>query len=180
MPDDPQQQPTIDPNVAAELETLRRTVTELREKNTTRKARIAELEASLSEAQGQLTEANATIKQVTIDGPLRAMAESISPAPELWMEQFNKTYRLELNEGKLTLLSAGDGKPTSKDGKPVPFEHEALAKFLTDGDGPQAKAFQALTVASRASGGAGEPQPSHRRSASHQPGLQFGLGRSFR
>jgi len=29
------------------------------------------------------------------------MAESISPAPELWLEQFVKAYRVELRDGKL-------------------------------------------------------------------------------
>lgn len=178
MPDDPQQ-PAIDPSVAEELETLRRTVAELREKNTNRKARIAELEASLTETQGQLAEANATIQQVTIEGPFKAMAESISIAPELWMEQFSKQYKIELREGTLTLLSASDGKPVQKDGKPVPFERGALAKFLTDGDSPQAKTFQVLTVVSHASGGSGDLQRRPKRETSKQPGIQFGLGRSF-
>jgi hypothetical protein len=90
---------------------------------------------------------------VTIDGSLKQMSEDISTAPEPWAEQFGKSYRLELVNGELTLLDT-DGKPVTREGKAIPFERDMLVAFLTNERHPQAKAFRAITIASRASGGA--------------------------
>lgn len=155
-----------------ELETLRRTNSELVAKNSTRKAKIAELEASVADLQTKLSEREASIRTITIDGPLKTMAESISTAPDLWIEQLHKSHRVELVDGKLTLLST-DGKPVLKDGKPVPFKREALIDLLTADDNPQAKAFKAITIASRASGAA-TPSREHVVTPS-KPKIQFGL-----
>jgi multidrug resistance efflux pump len=157
---------------AAELATLRTTVSELKQKSATRKAKIAELEAANAELQTNLTEANASLRQVTIDGPLKKMSEDISTAPELWTEQFTKSYRLELVNGELTLLDT-DGKPVMKEGTAIPFEREALLKFLTDEKHPHAKAFRAITIASRASGGAAPTRTMP--ATAKQPETQFGL-----
>jgi hypothetical protein len=54
-----------------------------------------------------------------------------------------------LIDGKLTIVNAEDGKPIN-----VAFEKVALLKHLTDEKNPQAKNFQAIVIASRASGGA--------------------------
>ena len=156
-----------------ELEVLRRTNSELVAKNTTRKAKIAELETSIAELQTKLTAATTSLRAVTIDGPLKQMGESISTAPELWIEQFSKSHRLEMVDGKLTLLSS-DGKPVLKDGKPVPFERQELIDLLTSGDDSQAKTFKAITIASRASGSAQAAQntaPINQK----KPAVQFGL-----
>lgn len=155
-----------------ELDTLRRTNSELVTKNSTRKQRIAELEASVAELQAKVAEREASIRTITIDGPLKTMAESISTAPDLWIEQLNKSHRVELTDGKLTLLST-DGKPVLKDGKPVPFERQALIDLLTAGDDPQGKAFKAITIASRASGAA-TPASEHVVTPS-KPKIRFGL-----
>lgn len=147
--------------LTAELETLRTTNAELVAKNATRKAKIAELEATNAKA-------NDTIRQVTIDGPLKQMAESISTCPELWLEQFSKSYRLEMVEGKLTVFSAVDSKPVQG----VPFERIALAKHLTTGDDATAKAFRAISIVSRASGGQAMHQSPQ---APSKPKMSFGL-----
>jgi hypothetical protein len=136
------------------LDVLRRTNSELVAKNTNRKQRIAELEATVADLQGKVAERDTSLRAITIDGPLKSMAESLSNCPELWIEQFSKSYRLEMVKGELTLLSVADGKPVTKDGKPIPFERDALTRLLTGTDHPQAKIFNAITIASRASGGA--------------------------
>jgi hypothetical protein len=136
-----------------ELETLRRTNAELVQKNATRKARIVELEASISELQGKFDTAQATIHEMTVAAPVRAMAESISTVPELFMEQFSKSYRVELIDGQLALQTT-DGKPVVKDDKAVPFEQSALIELLTDEANPQAMVFRSITVSSKASGAA--------------------------
>src|ERR1700676_5269660 len=96
-------EPTIEPTAEAiELETLRRVNAELKQKSATRKARIAELESAMTENQSKLNEANESLHQVTIAGPLQALAESISKTPELWLEQFQKSHRIAMVKGQLT------------------------------------------------------------------------------
>jgi predicted RNase H-like nuclease (RuvC/YqgF family) len=165
-------QPVIEQPVTNELEVLRRTNGELVAKSATRKARVTELEATVTELQSKLAAASDTIRQVTVDGPVRTMAESMSQVPELFLEQFNKSYRVELLGGKLTLLSAIDRKPVEKDGKTVPFERQALAQHLTSGDGATAKVFRAITTVSRATGGRIMPTT---RTPPQSPKINFGL-----
>lgn len=156
-----------------ELETLRRTNSELVAKNSTRKAKIAEMEASIASLQATLAEREASIRAITIDGPVRQMCESISTAPELFQEQLSKHFKVELIDGKLTLLTT-DGKPaTDKSGHVVPFEREAMSKFLIEGDDARAKCFRAITTVNRASGGSGSYPSTPRQS--QQPKNQFGL-----
>jgi hypothetical protein len=159
---------------AAELATLRTTVTELKQKNATRKKRISELESTLAQRDSELATANASLRAVTIDAPLRDLSEAISQVPDLWREQFSKSYRLEMKDGALTVLT-NDGKPALHNGSPIPFERDALTKFLTDESHPQAKAFRALTIGSRASGGSATPQSVQRKSTPQKPTFQFGL-----
>lgn len=146
------QQPTQD-NVA-ELATLRSTLAEVKQKSSTRKARIAELEAANADLQSQLAQANASLRIVTIDKPLQEMSEAISTAPDAWIENFNKTYRLEAKDGAITLLTS-EGKPVNdKAGNAVPFRREALIALLTDEKHPNAQFFRATTIVSRATGAA--------------------------
>lgn len=172
MSEQTQQQPI---DLAAEVETLRRVNSELKTKSAVRKARVSELETTVAELQSKLSDAHTSLRQVTIDGPLKQMSDGISTAPELWLEQFGKSYRLEMVKGQLTLQTI-DGKPVMKGEKPVPFEREALVKLLTDGDDAQARIFKSITIASRASG-ASAPYRSGRTSAtdSNKPAIQFGL-----
>lgn len=136
-----------------ELEVLRRTVAELKDKSSTRKKRITEIEMQLAETQTLLTTANGAIYELRVGAPLKAMAEELGSDPELWLEQFSKLYKVETVDGKLAVLNASDGKPATKDGKTVAFERQSLLEFLTDEKHPKSKTFRAITVASRASGG---------------------------
>jgi hypothetical protein len=83
-------------DLGKEVETLRRVNTELLTKSANRKTKIAELESSVTELQGKLSEANDSFHEVTVGLPLKAMAESISFSPELWLEQFGKSHKLEM------------------------------------------------------------------------------------
>jgi len=160
----------------SELETLRHTNAELVTKASTRKQRITELESANANLQKTVTERDATIHGLTVGGPLKGMAERISTAPELWLEQFAKHYKVELVNGELTLLSVADGKPVQKDGKPVPFETQALTTLLTTGENATAKAFRAITIASRASGSAGNGTPQKTAPVAPKPApRKFGL-----
>lgn len=129
------------PDINAELETLRVTNAELTKKSKTRKAKIEELEAANTTLQTEL-------RRLTVDVPMHAMAESMSTLPDLFIEQFNKTMRLELIDGKPTIVNLEDGKPIN-----VPFEREALRNHLMNEKHPQVKIFQAIVIASHASGG---------------------------
>ena len=156
-----------------ELETLRRTNSELIAKNSTRKQRIAELEAANADLQSKFTAANSTIQKLTIGAPLKSMAEDISTCPNEWIEHFSKSYRLELLNGELTLISVADGKPVQKEGKAIKFEREALNALLLDEKHPQSKLFRAITIASRASG---SDAPLQRQpQVAPKPSPQFGL-----
>ena len=159
-----------------ELETLRRTNSELVAKNSTRKQRIGELESTVADLQKTLAARDAAIHGLTVGGPLKAMAERLSQVPELFLEQFAKHYKVEMVNGELTLLSI-DGKPVQKDGKPVPFETKALTDLLTVGDDATAKAFRAITIVSRASGGASGTGTTERSAptASKPSPRRFGL-----
>lgn len=147
-------EPITPPEPIAELETLRTTNAELVKKSATRKARIAELEASIAELQGKFDTAQSTIHQLTVAAPVKALAESISTVPELFLEQFNKSYRVESINGEL-ILQTTDGKRVMKGDKAVPFERSALVELLTDEAHAQAKVFRSITIASRASGASG-------------------------
>lgn len=151
MPELPIVEPSAD---AAELAVLKQAHQEILTKRQKDKARIAELEAGAVTLQSQLTEASESLHEVTVGGPLKAMAESLSTVPDLFLEQFSKHFKLLMVKGTLTLFSS-DGKPvTSEDGKAIPFEWKAIAELLTTGDDARARTFKAITIASRASGGA--------------------------
>jgi len=162
--------------IKAELETLKATHGEVLTKSQSRKSKIAELEAANTTLTSEVSALKDSLHQVTIDGPLKAMSESISSASELWLEQFSKSYRLEMKDGTLMILSATDGKPViDKAGKVVPFERDSLAKFLTDGDDARAKAFRVLTITSRASGGSAANVTRKVAPSDSKPAIKFGL-----
>lgn len=148
---------------------LRKTVAELTEKSRTRKAKITELEGIVSKHEANNATLQTQVRQITIDGPLHQMAESISTAPELWLSEFSKTYCVEMINGKLSIFNAADGKAIA-----TPFERDAIVKLTTDEKHPQAKSFRAITIASRASGG--HQQTAKQAIATAQPKLRkFGL-----
>lgn len=157
----------------AELGTLRRVNAELLAKRAKDKAKISELESTVTGLQGQIVERDDRIRHITIDGPLKSMAESISTVPDLFIEQFSKHFKLELIDGVLTVLS--DGKAiTDAEGKSIAFERDALARYLIYGDDARAKTFQAFVISSRACGAGNPPMQRHSSPAAPKPS-QFGL-----
>ena len=170
------QQPAIEPSPdTAELAILKQAHQEVLTKRQKDKARIAELESTVTGLQSKLSESAETIHQITIGVPLKAMAESMSTVPDLFLEQFLKSFKVEMVKGTLTLLSA-DGQPvTAKDGNAVPFERDALTKLLTTGEDARAKTFQTITITNRASGAGGSPSKRSNAPAQAKPTFQFGL-----
>jgi predicted nuclease with TOPRIM domain len=158
-----------------ELETLRRTNAELVTKASTRKQKIAELEAANAEIQKTVTQRDATIHELTIGVPLRSMAEDNSTCPEVFIENFGKSYRLELTNGELSIVSIADGKPVQHNGKVVQFEPEALKALLLDEKHPQSKLFRAITIASKASGASASAQRRESTTAPKPSPRIFGL-----
>jgi hypothetical protein len=139
-----------------EVETLRRVNAELVTKAANRKTKITELELSVTELQGKLSEAHDSLHEITVNGPLRTMAESISLAPDIFLEQFAKSHKVEMVKGQLTVLNS-DGKPAMNGEKPVTFERQSLIDLLTSDTHAQAKAFKTIVIASRATGASAQP-----------------------
>jgi hypothetical protein len=163
--------------IQAENETLKRTLAEITEKSRTRKVRITEHEATITDLQGKLTERDAAIQEIAVNAPLKAMAKVISNDVPIFLEQFRKSYSLQMIGDKLTLLSASDGKPIlDKQGNPIPFEREPLLKMLGDPTHQNAAFYSRLLVVSRASGGGASNVTQKRVSTEpKQPKIQFGL-----
>ena len=173
---DPTQQPNANKTEAEELSTLRKLTSELRSKNTVKKARIAELESAATAIQVELAQTKAELKKVTVDIPLRGFAEAISTAPEAFIETLQRDYKVELKDGSLTLLTP-TGEPIIHEGKPIPFELGAIRTLLlASKEEGRAQLYRSIIVVSRATGGAANP-PSRSGSASTQtePAQHFGL-----
>ena len=151
---------------AAELDVLRRVNGELKHKSATRKAKIAELETSSAALQAKLHASEASVRELTVNGPVRTMFADISTAPEALQESLSKDYRFELIDGKLAFLTH-DGKPvTSKDGKVIPFEQAAIRDFLlTEENEAKRRLYNAILIASKASGG----QATYQQKSSRPP-----------
>jgi hypothetical protein len=171
----------IEPTAEAiELETLRKVNSELVAKHAKAKARVTELETGTATLQTKLTEANESLHQATVGVPLKALAESISTVPDLFLDQLSKHFKVELVNGSLALLSL-DGKPVAdKDGKPIPFEGKAIAALLTTGDDARAKTFRVITITNKSSGSAGSFGAPFHNTPSKQSTPQFGLGIDLR
>jgi hypothetical protein len=135
-----------------EVELLRIQIAEVTEKSRTRKGRIAELETQLAEATGQLTASETALRDATVGAPLRQLAAVVSPVPTLWVEHFQKHYKLELNDGALAVLDI-KGEPVMDGDKPIAFEPDSISKLLTDDDNEQSVVFKHITAVSFASGG---------------------------
>ena len=164
---------------AAEVEILRRVNADLLQKSATRKARIAELEANVGTLSAKASETEARIKALTIDGPVNDLCESISVAPQALRTALESEYKIEMRDGALTLLNPSDGKPVMRDGKPVPFQADAIKNLLLESkDEAKSKLYRAIVIANRASGSGGAP--SQRIKAAPAPRVQFGLGMSVK
>ena len=162
--------------ISAELETLRKTNADLVAKHAKDKATIQELQNSVTTLQTKATEAETRIKQLTIDGPVNALCESISVAPQALRNALETDYRFELRDGALTILSASDGEPVTVNGKPLPVQAETIKSFLLESkDEAKLKLYRAILVANRASGAA-SPNPIPRKASTQtKQGMQFGL-----
>jgi|GEM_PF-4553062 len=135
-------------NDITELQTLRQTVAELTAKNTTRKARIAELETSVQTLQASLTTTQTTLYQVEVGEPLQTMANAVSPMPELFLSEFARCgYKVAKTDGKLVVIQ--NDKPVEG----AEFTVQGLTKLLANSNDPTLKSFKHLMIASRASGG---------------------------
>lgn len=171
-------EPTTEPSpidhatIAAQLQNV---VTELRQKNDKRKSRIAELESTATDLQNKLSAATEQLKQVTVEMPLRSMSEQMSTAPDLWLQEFQKSMTITLTDGKLMVHDI-EGKPViTADGKQLAFERDALTKHLTNEEHPLAQTFRAITIVSRASGAASTGGQRQTRSAESAKAHRFGL-----
>lgn len=174
MPDLPIETPN-----PTELETLRRVNADLLQKSATRKARITELEASTTALTAKATEAETKIRQLTIDGPVNDLCESISVAPQALRSAIESDYRIEMHDGILTLLNPADGTPVTHEGKPVPFQADAIKNLLLGSkDEAKLKLYRAIVIANKASGAGGSS--SNRVAAQAPPSrTHFGLGKQF-
>jgi hypothetical protein len=171
--------PLVQSHDVTELETLRRTNTELLQKAATRKAKITELEASIGKLTTAKSDAEARIKALTIDAPVNELCESISVAPRALRSALESEYKIEIREGVLTLLNPTDGKPVIQDGKAVPFTAESIkALLLGSKDEANRKLYNAIIIANKASGSGGETTAQRGTGAPSKP--QFGLGMSMR
>ena len=159
-------EPVVDPTV--ELATLRQAHSEVLTKRQRDKARIAELETASADLTARLTAAETAVRDAVVGVPLRQMAESISTVPSLFVETFNKHFRVESQtDGKLS-VSTLEGKPLiDAKGNTVAFTRDALTSYLTENepDSERAIVFRAITIAGRASGSA-TPVASTRSGAS--------------
>lgn len=168
MPDLPIESPE-----ALELSTLRKTVAELTQKNATRKARVMELETNVATLTTKATEAETRIKALIIDGPVDDLCASISVAPQALRTALESEYHVEMKDGVLSLFNLSDGKPVMQNGKPVPFQGDAIKNLLLSSkDEGKLSHYRAILIASKASGAA-----STTRTVSDAPArAQFGLG----
>jgi hypothetical protein len=174
MPE-PTQQPIEPSPEALEVATLRKTVAELTQKSATRKARVTELEANVATLAAKATESESRIKALTIDGPVMDVCESISVAPQTLRTALEADYKIEMSkDGVLTLANLSDGKPVMQDGKPVPFQADAIKNLLlASKDEAKLKLYRAIVVVSKASGAGGS---SSKAAIAPARRPQFGLG----
>lgn len=159
----------------AENETLKRTNAELVAKHSRDKTRIEDFQSSATALQAKATEAETRVRQLTIDGPVNALCESISVAPESLRTALEADYRFELRDGTLTILNASDGQPVVVNGKPLPAQADAIKGFLLESkDEAKLKLYRAILVSNRASG-AVSPNPIPHRVSAPAKHTQFGL-----
>jgi len=168
---------TVD--LTVELETLRRVNTELLAKKEKHKQALTAHETTIAELNARLTAANDTIREIRIGEPLKAMASELSNVPSLFLETFNKHFKVEMGEDGKLAVSGLDGKPLlNGKGEAVTFDRKSLGTYLTESEpaSERTKLFRAITITNKASG-AIAPSTGHRNTSTPKPSLaQFGLG----
>lgn len=169
----------------AEIEALRAHNAELLADLRKAKAKAKELGEQLESLTLERDEARATVQAVKLDSPVSNMAERVSLAPELFLTQWAKEYAFVL-DGDAIVIRDKEGKPaTLKDEKGKQRDAtftEADIRALCEAS-PHKAAFDAVVIASRATGGgssgAGQPtrpaaptQPQQPAQAAHGYGLR--------
>ncbi len=160
-----------------EISVLRQTVTELTNKATNRKTRIAALEDENKKLKASLATAEHAAYEATVGEPLQRLADAISPMPDLFLAEFAKLgYKIAKRDGKLVVMQ--NDKPVEG----TEFTMDGLVKLLAKSDDPAHKNFKHLIITSRASGGgAVGQQPSsfipveEKLKPSNAPKTNFGL-----
>ena len=168
-------EPVADPTV--ELTTLRQAHSEVLTKRVRDKARIAELETASAALQAKLTLAETAVQDAVVGVPLRHMAESISSVPSLFLETFNKHFKVESKDGKLAVMDLEGTPLRDAKGNEVPFAERALASYLTDTEpeSERTKLFALITIASKASGAGGPTVSGSSSTSKPTPKHRFGL-----
>ena len=173
-------------DVAAELERLRKANAELSTKARERKARIEELETLNATLQTKTAEAEAARHDALVGVPLRKIAATVSPVPQLWLAEFAKHYKIEADtDGNLSVQTL-DGKPArDRNEKIVEFTPHGLWNLLasdaviTGGTKDErSKTFHHLMNYFGATGGANttqRPSASARDAKQENSPLQLGL-----
>jgi hypothetical protein len=140
-----------------EIAVLRSTNGELLAKLKDRKTKLAEAEASVADLTTRVSTAEAALRTATIDRPLRAMAETISPTPSIWMQEFSKHFKVELRGDKLQVLDL-EGNPVKDGDAEIEFTAPALIKLLTGDIGNEALSSFAYITRGSLAAGAGASQ----------------------
>jgi len=169
-------QPIEPKDEASELETLRRVNAELLLRHAKDKSKISELEAGTSTLQTQLTEAGNAIKEITVNVPLRQIAERVSELPDTWMKLFGEGFKVEAGkDGKLSVMT-GDGMPAKNSkGEPVAFDFVSIAHLVTEHEpeSERTKLMKRLTRTNFASGAGSSSAPQVKQPP--KQAIQFGL-----
>jgi hypothetical protein len=173
-------EPIEQPN---EIAVLKQTLADVRAKATARKARITELETQVATLTTNLNASQTALQDITVNAPLRQMAEAVSPVPDIWLAEFGKHYKAESKDGKLSLLTIAGEPALDSAGKPLEFTQSSLISHFTKTVNPIFKPFQTIMASSNASGGgatgasAGRPTYAERTPATPQakPSLNLGL-----
>jgi hypothetical protein len=151
----PIETPPVD--AATQLATLTQAHQEVLAKRTKDKAKIAELETGSASLQARLTAAEAQVHEAIVGQPLKALAESISPVPTVWLNTFGQHFNVESKDG-VVVIHTKDGKPLKDaNGQTVKFDRGELAKYLTESEpeSERTRLFRIITAVSKASGGSG-------------------------
>ncbi len=139
----------IEPGLPVEEQVirLRKANKSILSKSAERKGRIAELETENAALKTKYEASEAKYTEAVVGVPLRALAESISDAPKLWITQFLAKYKVEANEdGKPAVMNL-DGSPVMVNGEPIAFTPNAVWTLVTGGATAYAKTEDSKTFA---------------------------------
>ena len=182
----------IEPGLPAEEQVirLRKANKSILSKSAERKGRIAELETENAALKTKYEASEAKYTEAVVGVPLRALAESISDVPRLWLAQFLAKYKVEANEDAKPVVMNLDGTPVMVNGEPISFSANAIWTLTTGGATDYAKNDDAKTFAviskwqgARGSGASGNGRsgngsmtgPAQPKKEEKKVELQFGL-----